>query len=136
MKKGLTELVFILDRSGSMGGLESDTIGGYNSTLDKQRSIEGDVTVTTVLFDNEYELLHDRADIRGVAPLTESDYFVRGSTALIDAIGLTISKIENAQKHTLEAMVCAGKERIFCHKAAEWCQGQHHSCLVSKKFGL
>lgn len=104
MKKGLTELVFILDRSGSMGGLESDTIGGYNSTLDKQRSIEGDVTVTTVLFDNEYELLHDRADIRGVAPLTESDYFVRGSTALIDAIGLTISKIENAQKHTLEAM--------------------------------
>ena len=74
MKKGLTELVFILDRSGSMGGLESDTIGGYNSTLDKQRSIEGDVTVTTVLFDNEYELLHDRADIEPEEIVTYTSY--------------------------------------------------------------
>jgi uncharacterized protein with von Willebrand factor type A (vWA) domain len=66
MKKGLTELVFILDKSGSMGGLESDTIGGYNSMLAKQQAVEGDARVTTVLFDNNYELLHDRIDIKAV----------------------------------------------------------------------
>ncbi|MBG9987757.1 VWA domain-containing protein [Aerococcaceae bacterium DSM 111176] len=102
MKKGLTEVVFILDKSGSMSGLESDTIGGYNSMLNKQRSVEGECIVTTVLFDNYYELLHDRIDIRAVSDITENEYQVGGSTALIDAIGRTINKIANAQKHTTE----------------------------------
>lgn len=102
MKKGLTELVFILDRSGSMSGLESDTIGGYNGLLEKQKKEEGEAVITTVLFDDHYELLHDRINLRGVAPITEKEYFVRGSTALLDAIGKTISKIGNAQKHTAE----------------------------------
>jgi uncharacterized protein YegL len=102
MKKGLTELVFILDKSGSMGGLENDTIGGYNSMLDKQKAVEGDCNITTVLFDNNYELLHDRIDIRAVSPITHNEYFVGGSTALTDAIGRTINKIGNVQKNTAE----------------------------------
>lgn len=100
MKKGLTELVFILDRSGSMGGLESDTIGGFNSMLAKQKEVEGQCLVTTVLFDNTYTLLHDRIDIKAVNPISEKEYFVGGSTALLDAMGMTISKIGNAQKNT------------------------------------
>lgn len=102
MKKGLTELVFILDKSGSMGGLESDTIGGYNSMLEKQRVVEGECHITTVLFDNNYELLHDRIDIKAVSPITEKEYAVGGSTALLDALGRTIHKIGNAQKHTAD----------------------------------
>ncbi|MEA4894003.1 MAG: vWA domain-containing protein [Oscillospiraceae bacterium] len=102
MKKGLTELVFILDKSGSMGGLESDTIGGYNSMLEKQKAVEGECHITTVLFDNSYELLHDRIDIKAVSPITEKEYAVGGSTALLDAIGRTINKIGNAQKHTAD----------------------------------
>ncbi|NLH00411.1 MAG: VWA domain-containing protein [Clostridiales bacterium] len=102
MKKGLTELVFILDKSGSMSGLETDTIGGYNSMLEKQKALEGECYITTVLFDNNYELLHDRIDIKAVSPITEKEYQVGGSTALLDAIGRTISKIGNAQKHTAE----------------------------------
>ncbi|NLX93260.1 MAG: VWA domain-containing protein [Clostridiales bacterium] len=102
MKDNLTELVFILDRSGSMGGLESDTIGGYNSLLNKQKKVEGECVITTVLFDDRYELLHDRINLNGVAPITDKEYFTRGSTALLDAIGTTIKKIENAQKHTAE----------------------------------
>jgi len=100
MKKGLTELVFILDRSGSMSGLEQDTIGGYNSLIEKQKKQSGEAVVTTVLFDNHYELLHDRANLKGIAPITEKDYFVRGSTALLDAVGFAIDKIDRAQKHT------------------------------------
>lgn len=102
MEKGLTELVFILDKSGSMGGLESDTIGGYNSMLEKQRAVEGECHITTVLFDNNYELLHDRIDIKAVSPITEKEYAVGGSTALLDALGRTIHKIGNAQKHTAD----------------------------------
>lgn len=102
MKKGLTELVFIIDRSGSMSGLESDTIGGFNAMLKEQQAVEGEAVVTTVLFDDKYELLHDRIDIRAVAPLTDKDYTVRGSTALLDALGRTIYKIRAAQKHTAE----------------------------------
>jgi uncharacterized protein YegL len=102
MKKGLTELVFILDKSGSMAGLESDTIGGYNSMLMKQKAVEGECYMTTVLFDNSYELLHDRIDIKAVSPITEKEYSVGGSTALFDAIGRTIHKIGSAQKHTAE----------------------------------
>ncbi len=102
MNKNLTELVFILDRSGSMGGLEGDTIGGFNSMLEKQRKEEGEAVVTTVLFDDRYELLHDRIGITGVKPITGKEYYVRGTTALLDAIGKTINKVSNAQKNTAE----------------------------------
>ena len=102
MKKGLTELVFIIDRSGSMEGLESDTIGGFNAMLKEQQAVEGEAVVTTVLFDNQYELLHDRINIKAVSPLTDKDYTVRGTTALLDAVGKTISKIRTVQKQTAE----------------------------------
>lgn len=103
MKKDLTELIFILDRSGSMSGLESDTIGGYNAMLKKQKKEPGEAIITTVLFDDSYEILHDRINLRGVAPITEKEYYVRGCTALLDAIGRTINKIVNVQKHTRES---------------------------------
>jgi uncharacterized protein YegL len=102
MQPGLTELVFILDRSGSMAGLESDSIGGYNSYLESQKKVPGAARITTVLFDNQYELLHDRIDLRAVNPITAKDYYVRGNTALIDAIGRTIDKIVTAQRNTAE----------------------------------
>ncbi len=102
MKKGLTELVFILDKSGSMSGLETDTIGGFNSMLAKQKGTEGECRITTVLFDNNYELLHDRIDIKAVGVITEKEYAVGGSTALLDAIGVTINKIGQVQKHTAD----------------------------------
>ena len=102
MKKGLTELIFILDRSGSMSGLGSDTIGGYNAMLEKQKKEPGEAVITTVLFDDKYELLHDRINIRGIEPITEKEYYVRGTTALLDAVGRTIGKIGNVQKHTAE----------------------------------
>lgn len=99
----MTELVFILDRSGSMSGLESDTIGGFNSMLSKQQTESGECRITTILFDNQYEVLHDRIEIKAVNPITEHEYFVRGQTALLDAIGNTISKIGSVQKNTAEA---------------------------------
>jgi hypothetical protein len=95
-----TELVFLLDRSGSMSGLESDTIGGFNSMLERQKQESGDARVTTVLFDDHYELLHDRIDLQGIAPITQREYYVRGCTALLDAIGLTIEKIDRVQRNT------------------------------------
>jgi uncharacterized protein YegL len=102
MKTNLTELVFILDRSGSMGGLENDTIGGFNSMLAKQQTEPGECRITTVLFDNQYDVLHDRIDIKAVSPISESEYFVRGQTALLDAVGRTINKIGGVQKNTAE----------------------------------
>jgi uncharacterized protein YegL len=102
MKSSLTELVFILDRSGSMGGLESDTIGGFNSMLSKQQAESGECRITTVLFDNEYEILHDRIDIKAVSNITGNDYYVRGQTALLDAVGKTINKIGAVQRNTSE----------------------------------
>ena len=102
MKKDLTELVFILDRSGSMSGLESDTIGGYNAMLKKQQQEAGEAVVTTVLFDDQYELLHDRINLKGIRPISAREYYVRGCTALLDAIGKTIQKIANVQQHTSE----------------------------------
>ncbi len=104
MKKDLTELVFILDRSGSMGGLESDTIGGYNAMIKKQKDAPGEAVITTVLFDDEFELLHDRINLRGIKAITEKEYFVRGTTALLDAIGKSIQKIINVQRNTLEEL--------------------------------
>jgi len=102
MKTNLTELVFILDRSGSMGGLESDTIGGFNSMLKKQQAAPGECRITTVLFDDNYEVLHDRIDIKAVSEITSQDYFVRGCTALLDAVGKTIRKINKVQKNTAD----------------------------------
>ncbi|MBQ6401989.1 MAG: VWA domain-containing protein [Firmicutes bacterium] len=102
MKKGLTEMVFILDRSGSMSGMEADTIGGFNSMLEKQKKEEGDAILTTALFDNRYELIHDRFPIQSVQNMTEKEYYVRGSTALLDAMGSTIQKTINVQKHLPE----------------------------------
>ena len=99
-KPGRTELVFILDRSGSMAGLESDTIGGYNAMLRRQQAEQGDATVTTILFSDAYELLHDRIDIHAVHPITEKEYCVGGCTALLDAIGHAIGKLVNVQRHT------------------------------------
>lgn len=102
MKQGLTEMVFILDRSGSMAGLESDTIGGYNAMMEKQKQVPGEAVVTTVLFDDQYEILHDRINLKGITAITDKEYYVRGSTALLDAVGKTINKIGNALKHTAE----------------------------------
>ena len=99
MKKNLTELVFILDRSGSMSGLEADTIGGFNAMIEKQRKAPGEALVSTVLFDNESQVLHDRLDLRRVPVLTDEDYTVRGCTALLDAIGGAIHHIGNIHKY-------------------------------------
>ena len=99
MKNNITELVFILDRSGSMAGLESDTIGGFNSMIEKQKKIEGECYVSTVLFDNESEVLHDRVKLADIPKMTDKDYTVRGCTALIDAIGGAIHHIGNVHKY-------------------------------------
>jgi uncharacterized protein YegL len=128
MKKGLTELVFILDKSGSMSGLENDTIGGYNSMLEKQKAVEGECHITTVLFANGYELLHDRIDIRAVGQITEKEYSVGGGTALLDAIGKTIHKIGNAQRHTADdyraekvmfVIITDGEENSSCEYSSD-----------------
>lgn len=104
MKKNLTELVFILDRSGSMSGLESDTIGGFNGMIEKQREVKGEANITTVLFDDRYELIHQRLPLEAVQPLTGKEYYVRGCTALLDAIGRTIQDMINVQKHLPDDM--------------------------------
>ncbi|MDU6346893.1 MAG: hypothetical protein E6593_09090 [Clostridium sp.] len=99
MKKNLTEIVFILDRSGSMSGLEADTIGGFNSMIEKQKKAEGEAIISTVLFDNTSEVIHDRVDVQNIKPLTDKDYTVRGCTALLDAIGGAIHHIGNVHKY-------------------------------------
>lgn len=98
-KNNLTELVLILDRSGSMAGLEQDTIGGFNSMIEKQKKEDGECYVTTILFDHEITTLHDRMKLADIEPLTDKDYTVRGCTALIDAIGSTVSKIASIHKY-------------------------------------
>lgn len=99
MKKNLTELVFILDRSGSMAGLEKDTIGGFNSMLEKQKKETGEAYVSTVLFDNQSVVIHDRVPVANVGELTEKEYYVRGCTALLDAVGGAIHHIGNVHKY-------------------------------------
>ena len=94
MNGNMTELVFILDRSGSMSGLEDDTIGGFNGMLKKQKEESDNINVTTVLFDDKVDIIHDRFPISIVQPLTDKDYYVRGCTALLDAVGEAIHKIE------------------------------------------
>ena len=102
MKKNLTEIVFILDRSGSMAGLEGDTIGGFNAMIEKQKKAPGQAVVSTVLFDNETMVLHDRVDIQKLEPMTDKDYYVRGCTALLDAVGGAIHHIGNVHKYARE----------------------------------
>ena len=102
MKKDLTELVFILDRSGSMSGLESDTIGGFNAMLTRQQQAEGQALVSTVLFSNESVVIHDRVDVQKVSPLTAREYRVGGCTALLDAIGQAVHHIGNVHKYARE----------------------------------
>jgi len=99
MQKGLTELVFILDRSGSMGGLEADTMGGFNAMLERQKQEDGACIVSTVLFDNETEVIHDRLELQNIAPMTDKEYYVRGTTALLDAVGGAIHHIGNVHKY-------------------------------------
>ena len=102
MKKNLTEIVFILDRSGSMAGLEDDTIGGFNAMIEKQRNEPGEALVSTVLFDNESVVIHDRVDVRRIEPMTRKEYYVRGCTALLDAVGKAIHHIGNVHKYARE----------------------------------
>lgn len=99
MKNNLTELVFILDRSGSMAGLESDTVGGFNAMIEKQKKEVGECFVSTILFDNESKVIHDRVRVSDISKMTENDYTVRGCTALIDAMGDAIRHIENIHRY-------------------------------------
>ena len=99
MKKNLTEIVFILDRSGSMAGLEDDTIGGFNAMIEKQKREPGEAYVSTVLFDNVSEVIHDRVDIQKIEPMTRREYYVRGCTALLDAVGGAIHHIGNVHRY-------------------------------------
>ncbi|MCD4827468.1 MAG: VWA domain-containing protein [Acholeplasmataceae bacterium] len=98
MKKDLVEMVFILDRSGSMSGLELDTIGGFNSMISKQKEVSGEAIVSTILFDHEFKVLHDRKSIKDIGLMTRKEYFVKGSTALLDAIGKSIVKTVNTYR--------------------------------------
>lgn len=102
MKKNLTEMVFILDKSGSMSGLETDTIGGFNSMIEKQKKEEGEALVSTVLFSDESHVIHDRVDLQKIEPMTDRQYYVGGCTALIDAIGGAIHHIGNVHKYARE----------------------------------
>lgn len=128
MKKDLTELVFILDRSGSMSGLEADTIGGFNSMIEKQKKEKGEAVVTTVLFDNQIETIHDRAELKTITPMTDKEYFVRGMTALLDAVGSTIQHIDHVHKvigddnipeHTVFVITTDGLENASKEYSAE-----------------
>lgn len=124
MRKNLTELIFILDRSGSMNGLESDTIGGFNSMIQKQKKEDGEALISTFLFDSTIQLLHDRVNIQDIDLLTEKDYTVRGCTALFDAVGAAIHHISNIHKyarsedvpeHTMFVITTDGMENASHH---------------------
>lgn len=128
MKKDLTEIIFILDRSGSMSGLEADTIGGFNSMIEKQKKADGEAMISTVLFDNVSEVIHDRVSVLDIQPMTDKDYTVRGCTALLDAIGGAIHHIgsihkyaraEDVPEHTLFVITTDGMENASRHYNAE-----------------
>ena len=127
-QNNITEMVFILDRSASMAGLESDTIGGFNSLIEKQKKLDGKAYVSTVLFDNLTEAIHDRVEIQDIKPMTEEQYFVRGCTALIDAIGGAIHHIANIHKyarpedvpsHTVFVIITDGAENASRHYTSD-----------------
>lgn len=124
MKKNLSEIVFLLDRSGSMSGLEKDTIGGFNAMIEKQKKEEGKALISTVLFDHEMKVLHDRVPVQDVKPISEKDYQVRGCTALLDAMGGAIHHIGNVHKyarnedvpeHTIFVITTDGMENASSH---------------------
>ena len=128
MRKNLTEIVFILDRSGSMSGLEADTIGGFNSMIEKQKKAEGEALISTVLFDNVSEVLHDRVEVQDIRKMTDEDYTVRGCTALLDAIGGAIHHIGNIHKyarpedvpeHTMFVITTDGMENASHHYSSD-----------------
>lgn len=128
MRKGLTEMVFILDRSGSMHGMEADTIGGFNSMIEKQKALEGQACVSTILFDHESVVLHDRVGLSKIQPMTDRDYTVRGCTALLDAIGGAIHHIalvhkyarkEDVPERTVFVIITDGMENASRHYSAE-----------------
>lgn len=142
MKKNLTELVFILDRSGSMQGLEADTIGGFNSMLNKQKKEPGEALVSTVLFDDRVEVLHDRVRVERVKPITDREYYVRGCTALLDAVGGAIHHIGNIHKyarpedvpeHTLFVITTDGMENASHRYSA--CAVRQMIRRQKKKYG-
>ena len=124
MQNNISELVFILDRSGSMHGLEADTIGGFNSTIEKQKAVGGTCYVTTVLFDDRFERIHDRTELQKIVPMSEKEYSVRGCTALLDALGSTIRHIasihryarpEDVPAHTTFVIMTDGMENASRH---------------------
>ncbi len=128
MKENLTEIVFILDRSGSMSGLEADTIGGFNAMIEKQKKADGEALISTVLFDNVSQVIHDRVNIQSIRPMTRGDYTVRGCTALLDAIGGAIHHIGNVHKyarredvpaHTLFVITTDGMENASRRYSSE-----------------
>ena len=128
MRENLTEMVFVLDRSGSMRNLTADTIGGFNELIEKQKKLEGDAYVTTVLFDHEYEVLHDHVALGEVAPLTDREYFARGGTALLDAVGRTINTVgarlaatpeEERPAHVVFVITTDGMENASCEYTAK-----------------
>ena len=147
MRKNLTEIVFILDRSGSMSGLEADTIGGFNSMIEKQKKENGEALISTVLFDNVSEVIHDRVPVQKVEPMTDKDYSVRGCTALLDAIGGAIhhignvhkyARIEDVPEHTLFVITTDGMEnasrRYDSEKVKKMIERQKemYKCSVAK----
>ena len=132
MKNGITEMVFILDRSGSMGGLESDTIGGFNAMIEKQKKQEGKAYVTTVLFDHEIQGLHSRVELSEIPPMTDKDYTVRGTTALIDAIGTTIKRIKSMHKELPEKEVPEHTIFVITTDGMENASSQYSSKEVKK----
>lgn len=145
MKENLTEIVFILDRSGSMGGLETDTIGGFNAMLERQKKAEGEALLSTLLFSNETEVLHDRADIRRVEPLSLQNYRVGGSTALLDAIGGAIRHIGNLHRrasederpaHTLFVITTDGQENASRRYSYGGAQAAHRAAEGNVRLGV
>lgn len=137
MKNNITELVFILDRSGSMAGLESDTIGGFNAMIEKQKKLDGECFVSTVLFDDKTEVLHDRVKLSEIKKMTDKDYTVRGCTALVDAIGSSIRHIANIHKyarpedvpeHTMFVITTDGMEN-----ASRIYSGADVKCMIKKE---
>lgn len=132
MKKNLTEIVFILDRSGSMSGLEADTVGGFNSMIAKQKKEEGEALISTVLFDNKSEVIHDRVSIQSIKPLTENDYIVGGCTALLDAIGGAIHHIGNVHKYAREEDIPEHTLFVITTDGAENASRSYNSDKVKK----